>query len=594
MKTAEIRNFSIISHINHGKSTLADRFLELTKTIPLEKMRPQFLDTMDLERERGITIRMQPVRMEYSLNFKPYILNLIDTPGHVDFSYEVSRSLAATEGVVLLVDASQGIQAQTLANLEFAQKQKLVVIPVINKIDLEQADVERSVEELANLLKVDKKEVIKISAKIGTNINQLAEAVIKRIPPPEQKKESFRALIFDSAYDPYKGIIAYVRIVGGEVRTGQKISLFAAKIETEVKELGYFKPEPLPVKALFAGEIGYIATGIKEPDKVRVGDTIMEPGIGLKPLPGYKEPQPMIFASLYPENPDEFDSLKTALLKLKLNDPSFVFELETREALGRGFRCGFLGTLHVEIISERLRREFDLELIISSPSVVYKIIDQRNEEKFIYGANDWPNSLQNATVEEPWAFLEIITPSRYIGRIMEIFKKLRENYIGTKYISLERVILTYEIALSEIIANLYDKLKSASQGYASMNYKILDFRQGDLVKMEVLIAGEKKKAFSKIVPKSRVYQEGKKLVKKIKDNLPPQQFSIAIQAIVGGDIVARETVKPRRKDVIASLYGGDYSRKRKLLEKQKKGKKKLKQKGKVKIPSEVFLSVFKG
>jgi len=590
----EIRNFSIISHINHGKSTLADRFLELTGTVKGNKMRPQFLDMMDLERERGITIRMQPVRMRYNLNLISYILNLIDTPGHVDFSYEVSRSLAAAEGAILLVDASQGIQAQTLANLEMAQKQNLAIIPVVNKIDLDQADVEKSVEELANLLKIDKKEVIRISAKTGTNVRQLLEAVIERIPPPKQEKKPLRALIFDSEYDLYKGVIAYVRIVEGEARSGQKISLFAAKIETEAKELGYFKPKPLPAKTLFAGEIGYIATGIKEPNKVRVGDTIMEAGAGLEPLPGYQEPQPMIFASLYPENPDEFDLLKTALLKLKLNDPSLTFEPETKEALGRGFRCGFLGTLHVEIVSERLRREFNLELIISSPSVVYKIIDQNGGEKFIYGANDWPDLLQNITAEEPWASLEVITPSRYMGRILDIFKDLRGNYIETKYISPERVILIYEMALSEIIANLYDKLKSVSQGYASMNYKILGFRPGDLVKMEILVAGEKERAFSKIVPKSKVYQEGKRLAKKIKENLPSQQFSVAIQAVVGGDIVARETLKARRKDVTASLYGGDYSRKRKLLEKQKKGKKKLKQKGKIRIPSKVFLAVFKG
>jgi GTP-binding protein LepA len=350
----------------------------------------------------------------------------------------------------------------------------------------------------------------------------------------------------------------------------------------------------LPAETLFAGEIGYIATGIKEPNKVRVGDTIMEAGASLEPLPGYQEPQPMIFASLYPENPDEFDLLKTALLKLKLNDPSLTFEPETKEALGRGFRCGFLGTLHVEIVSERLRREFNLELIISSPSVVYKIIGQKGEEKFIYGANDWPDLLQNITAEEPWASLEVITPSRYMGRILDIFKDLRGNYIETKYISPERVILTYEIALSEIIANLYDKLKSASQGYASMSYKVLEFRPGDLVKMEILIAGEKERAFSKIVPKSKVHQEGKRLAKKIKENLPSQQFSVAIQAVVGGNIVARETLKARRKDVVASLYGGDYSRKRKLLEKQKKGKKKLKQKGNIRIPSKVFLAVFKG
>ncbi len=594
----EIRNFVIISHINHGKSTLADRFLELTATISSKRMRPQFLDMMDLERERGITISMQPVRMEFDFSGKKYILNLIDTPGHVDFSYEVSRSLAAVEGAILLVDASQGIQAQTLANLDLAQKQDLVIIPVVNKIDLAQADVERTIKELASLLKIDEKEIIKISAKNGANVRQLLEAVIKKIPPPKKEKKPFRALIFDSEYDSYKGIIAYVRIVGGEVENNQKISLFAAKIEADVKELGYFKPKLFPEKILSSGEIGYIATGIKEPSKVRVGDTIIKlqtkEKVEVFPLPGYKEPKPMIFASLYPENPDDFDLLKTGLSKLKLNDPSLIFEPETREALGRGFRCGFLGTLHVEIVSERLQREFNLNLIISTPSVVYKIINQKGDEKFIYGANDWPNSMQNIVAEEPWVSLEIITPSQYIGRVLDLFKNLRGNYVETKYISPERVILMYEIPLEEIITNLYDKIKSLSQGYGSMGYKVLEFRTGDLVKMEILIAGEKERAFSKIVPKFRAQQEGRKLVKKLKENLPPQQFSVPLQAIVGGDIIARETLKARRKDVTASLYGGDYSRKRKLLEKQKKGKKKLKERGKIRIPPKVFLEVFKG
>ena len=615
----EIKNFVIISHINHGKSTLADRFLELTATVSSKKMRPQFLDMMELERERGITISMQPVRMEFDFSGAKYILNLIDTPGHVDFSYEVSRSLAAVEGAILLVDASQGIQAQTLANLDLAQKQNLVIIPVVNKIDLTQADVEKTVKELSNLLKIDEKEIIKISAKNGTNVRQLLEVVIKKVPSPKKEKEPFRALIFDSAYDSYKGIIAYVRIMGGEVENNQKISFFAAKVEADIKELGYFKPKLFPEKKLSAGEIGYIATGIKEPSKVRVGDTIVKSQVKEKvevfPLPGYKEPEPMIFASLYPENPDDFDLLKTGLSKLKLNDPSLIFELETREALGRGFRCGFLGTLHVEIVSERLHRELNLNLIISTPSVVYKIINpvrnsengkkvqkdnisngvnQKGDEKFVYGANDWPDLMQNVKAEEPWVSLEIITPSQYIGRILDLFKGLRGNYMETKYITPERVILIYEIPLEEIIANLYDKIKSASQGYASMSYKILEFRTGDLVKMEILIAGKKEKAFSKIVPKVKALQEGRKLVKKLKENLPPQQFSIALQAVVGGDIIARETLKARRKDVTSSLYGGDYSRKRKLLEKQKKGKKKLKEKGKIRIPSKVFLEVFKG
>ena len=593
-----IRNFCVLSHIDHGKSTLADRFLELTGTIPKNKMRPQFLDTMDLERERGITIKMQPVRMEWRLpenlkkilHFDFCILNLIDTPGHVDFSYEVSRSLAAVEGVVLLVDASKGIQAQTLANLELAQKQNLVIIPVVNKIDLPQARIKETVQEIVGLLKVNKEDVIKISAKFGTNVEQVLEAIIKRIPAPLKKNinNPFRALIFDSEYDSYKGVIAYIRVIDGEIKRGEQIGLLAAKTEGEAKELGYFKPEFFPQEKLSAGEAGYIATGVKEPDKVRVGDTVVKLKINdIKPLPGYQEPQSVVFASLYPENPDQFDLLKEALKKLKLNDPSLFFEPETKEALGRGFRCGFLGTLHAEIISERLYREFGPNLVISPASVVYKV-----DGKLIYSAVDWPQSY--GLTEELWASLEIITLTRYLGNVLEILKNFQGNYLGTKYIGLEKAILFYEVPLRAIVANLYDKIKSVSQGYASMSYKILGFRKGDLVKMEILVAGEKKEALSKIVLRTQVFYQGKKLVEKLKEVLPSQQFSIALQAVVGGKIVARETIRARRKDVTGYLYGGDYTRKRKLLEKQKKGKKILKVKGKVIIPSRAYLEIFRG
>jgi len=591
----DIRNFSIISHIDHGKSTLADRFLELTGTISSKKMRPQFLDMMDLERERGITIKMQPVRMEFEFLGSKYILNLVDTPGHVDFSYEVSRSLAAVEGAILLVDATKGIQAQTLANLELARKQKLVIIPVVNKIDLPHADIEKTSEELANLLKINENEIIKISAKCGTNIQQVFEAVIKNIPVPEKDnfQKPFRALIFDSRYDPYKGIIAYVRVIDGEIEKNKKIKLLAAKASADAKEVGYFIPELSSQNKLSAGEIGYIATGIKEPGRVRVGDTIIKAETEVGPLSGYEEPKPMVFASLYPENPDDFDLLKEALSKLKLSDPSLIFEPEIKEALGRGFGCGFLGTLHTEIVSERLLREFNLNLIISTPSVVYKVIDAKNKEKFIYSAADWPDASRIEKSEEPWVSLEVITPVKYIGKVLEILKNLRGNYIETKYLGAERAILVYEVPLMEILVNLYDKIKSVSQGYASMNYKVLDFRAADLVKMEVLIAGEKKEAFSKIVPKEKAFQEGKKIVKKLKETLPHQQFSVALQAIIGGKIIARETIKARRKDVTAPLYGGDITRKRKLLEKQKKGKKKLKETGRVRIPPDVFLKIFR-
>ncbi len=594
-----IRNFSIISHVNHGKSTLADRFLELTGTVSSKKMRPQFLDAMDLEQERGITIKLQPVRLEFEFADCKYILNLIDTPGHVDFSYEVSRSLAAVEGAILLVDASKGIQAQTLANLDLARQQNLIIIPVVNKIDLSQAKIDETVEEIAELLKINRDEVLKISAKFGTNVNQVLEAVIKNIPSPEKEnlQKPFRALIFDSKYDPFKGVIAYVRVVNGEIETGEKIKLFATKAKGEIKELGYFKPEFYPQNKLSAGEIGYIATGIKEPGKIRVGDTIINQKPEKaedRPLPGYKEVKSMVFASLYPENPDDFDLLKDSLSKLKLNDPSLVFEPETKESLGRGFRCGFLGTLHTEIVSERLQREFGLDLVISTPSVVFKITDQKNREKFIYSAGDWPGALEIKKIEEPWVSLETITPTKYMGKILEVLENLRGHYIKTKYFGAERTILIYEVPLREIITNLYDKIKSVTQGYASMNYKILGFRPGDLVKMEILIAGRKEKAFSKIVPQERGYQEGKFLIRKLKETLPAQQFSVALQAAVNEKIIARETIKARRKDVTAPLYGGDYSRKRKLLEIQKKGKKELKAIGKVRITPKVFLEVFRG
>lgn len=607
----KIRNFCVLSHVDHGKSTLADRFLELTGTVSSEKMRPQFLDKMDLEREKGITIKLKPVRMEFEpkdfeirswkleIPGSKYILNLVDTPGHVDFSYEVSRSLAAVEGAILLVDAAKGIQAQTLANLDLAKKQNLVIIPVVNKIDLPQADIEKTTEELANLLKIDKSGILKISGKYGTNVDGVLEKIIKNIPSPKSEniQKPLRALIFDSEYDSYKGVIAFVRVVDGEIKTGARIKLLVAKTKTQAKEVGFFKPEFSPQEKISSGEIGYIATGIKEPGLVRVGDTIAsddDGGENILPLPGYQEVKPMVFASLYPENPDDFEMLKDAFSKLKLNDPSLVFEQETKEALGRGFRCGFLGTLHAEIVSERLRREFGLNLVISTPSVVYKIIDQKEKEFFIYSASDWPDQSQIKKTEEPWTRLEIISPVEYIGNVSEIIKNLRANYIETKYFSSDRAILVYELPLSEIITNLYEKIKGVSKGYASMNYNIFGYRQGNLVKMEILIAGIKEEAFSKIVPEERAFQEGKSLVKKLKEVLPTQQFSVALQAIVGGKIIARETIKSRRKDVTGYLYGGDYTRKRKLLEKQKKGKKELKEKGRVRVPPKAFLEIFRG
>jgi len=602
MSQEHIRNFCIIAHIDHGKSTLADRLLEATKTIATNKITAQFLDSMELEKEKGITIKLKPVRMNYILNSKSYILNLVDTPGHVDFAYEVSRSLAAVEGAVLLVDATQGIQAQTLANIDLAKKQNLVIIPVINKIDSPAAKIEESIDELANILGVSKEEVLKVSAKNGTNVAELLEKIIEKVPSPEVRnplaeQKPFRALIFDSTYDAFKGVLAFVRVMEGSIKDREKIELMAARDRTEIKELGYLQPGIAPQKEILTGEIGYIATGIKEPGKVRVGDTIVK----LDPLregtilalAGYGEPNPMVFASFYPENPDDFDQLKVALSKLKLQDPALVYEAEMKEALGRGFRCGFLGTLHVEIISERLEREFGLGLVISTPSVIYKITNKRGQEMTIYSASDWPDPSGIESMQEPWVLLEIIAPASYLGKLMDVLKDVRGNYLETNYLSAERAVITFEAPLRAIVANLYDKIKSISQGYASLNYKVLGYRPAVLVKMEIWIAGRPEEAFSRVVEEGEAYEQGKKLVEKLKEALPPQQFSVALQAVIGGKIIARETISARRKDVTGYLYGGDKSRKKKLLEKQKKGKKLLKERGRVNVPSKTFLEIFR-
>jgi len=617
MSQENIRNFSIIAHIDHGKSTLADRLLEMTGTIDPKKMMPQFLDSMDLEREKGITIKLKAIRMELdelkikNLKLKipdsRYILNLVDTPGHVDFSYEVSRSLEAVEGTVLLVDATQGIQAQTLANLELAKQQNLKIIPVVNKIDSPIAKVEESAEELANLLDILPDEIIKISAKDGTNVEQVLEAIIKQIPPPSSgvrpvSDSVFRALIFDSEFDSFKGVIAFVRVIDGEISNGEKIKLMATDTEAEVKELGYLNPGFSPKDKIKAGDIGYIATGVKEPGKVHAGDTIIKlqdaKNNRVEPLPGYQEPKPMVFASLYPENPDDFNNLKVALSKLKLQDPALVFEQEMKEALGRGFNCGFLGTLHIEIISERLEREFGLALVISTPSVIYKIHDQTrpkgSPEILIHSASDWPeNPSTIKSTEEPWVSLEVISPVSYMGKLMEILKGLRGNYITTNYLSRDRAIIVFETPLRGIIANLYDKIKTASQGYASMSYNLIGYRPGKLVKMEIWIAGKKEEAFSRIVAEDEAYSEGKKMVEKLKEVLPPEQFSVALQAVIGGKVIARETIRAYMKDVAGYLYGGDITRKNKLREKQKKGKKLMKSKGSVNVPTKAFLEVFR-
>jgi len=586
-----IRNFVIISHVDHGKSTLADRLLELTSTIDKRKMRSQYLDMMDLEREKGITIKMQPVRMK----FQDYILNLIDTPGHVDFNYEVSRSLAAVEGAVLLVDATKGIQAQTIGNLELAQKQKLVIIPVINKIDSSQARIENARKEMMELLGVAAENIIEISAKNGTNVEQVLTAVIQKIPPPKTiEVNPLRALIFDSKYDPYKGVIAFVRVFDGQIKKGEKISLLQSQAQGEIKEVGIFKPEPSGIEKLSAGEIGYLATGVKTPDKVRVGDTIAVLNSQVTPLPGYQEPKPMVFLSIYPADPNDFELLKDSLERLRLNDAALTFKPELKEVLGRGFQSGFLGLLHAEIVTERLKREFGLNLVLSSPSVIYKVIRQNNKEMFIYTSADWPEAGQTGEAQELWTKLQVLTPINYLGKVLELLKSIESHHLKTEYLGQEKAELVYEVPLREIITkNLYDKLKSVSQGFSSMNYEILDWRGISLVKLDILILGRKEEALSRIVPEKEAEREGRRIVKTLKEKLPSQLFSLPLQAAIGGKVIARETLRAKRKDVLAPLYGGDYTRKRKLLEKQKKGKKELKEKGRVKIPSQVFLEIFK-
>jgi len=603
MSQQNTRNFCIIAHIDHGKSTLADRLLELTHTVEQRKMKDQLLDQMDLERERGITIKLQPAKMEYELDGHKYTLNLIDTPGHVDFTYEVSRSLAAVEGAILLVDATQGIQAQTLANLYLALEQNLVIIPAVNKIDMPNAKVEEVAREISDLVGTPIDKILRISAKTGENVPKVLEEVIKSVPPPKGAKEKApRALIFDSYFDSYKGVIAEVRIVDGSIKYGEKIYFMGSKTKSEVLEIGIMKPNLLKTDHLEAGDIGYIATGLKEVSRCRVGDTITkfesemeEEGYvsKIKQLPGYKEVKPTVFASIYPVDGEQYPELRDALDKLKLNDASLSYEPETSSALGRGFRCGFLGMLHLEIVSERLYREYDMNLVITTPSVSYKIIKKTGENFIIYSPADMPDPGVIDEIQEPWAKLEIILPKEKIGPVMKLAENSRALYKSTNYLSADRVILEYEVPLINIIVDFYDNLKSASSGFASMNYESIGFRAGDLVKLDIIIAEDRVEAFSRIVPRDESFNEGKRIVAKLKEVVPRQSFAVALQAAISGKIIARETIKPFRKDVIAKLYGGDVTRKRKLLEKQKKGKKRMKTFGKVEIPQEAFLSVLK-
>jgi GTP-binding protein LepA len=602
MHQSNIRNFCIIAHIDHGKSTLADRFLELTKTIEKRKMREQFLDQMELERERGITIKMQPVKMIY----KNYQLNLIDTPGHIDFSYEVSRSLAAVEGAILLVDAAKGVQAQTLANCYLAREHNIEIIPVINKIDLATAKIKETEEEIKKILGIDgnnDSEILKISAKDGTNVDKVLEAIIKKVPPPSGDSDKpVAALVFDSIYDSYKGVLAYARIFDGRIKAGDKAVLMGSGKQAEVLEVGIFKPELTPADSLRAGEIGYLATGLKDVNLCRVGDTITGAGRRIKnPLAGYKEPEPMVFAAFYPSADADFNRLRDALNKLKLNDASLFFEPESSGTLGRGFKCGFLGMLHLEIVSERIKREYGLEVAVTTPSVAYQVIEKQSsppvgeagKKKMIYSPEELPEKSELETIEEPWIKLEIICPNSYLGAVMKLLERAGGIYKTTRYLGFQRIILEYEVPLREIIVDFYDKLKSATSGYASMSYEFFAWRPADLVKMDILVAGEKVAALSRIVPREKAAGEGRILTKKLKEILPRQLFSVAIQASVEGKIISRETISALKKDVTGYLYGGDRTRKMKLWKKQKAGKKRLKERGRVYIPHEVFLEILK-
>jgi GTP-binding protein LepA len=594
----KIRNFCIIAHIDHGKSTMADRMLEITHTIEKRKMKDQVLDRMDLERERGITIKLQPVRMEY----QSYSLNLIDTPGHVDFTYEVSRSLAAVEGAVLLVDASQGIQAQTLANLYLALEQNLTIIPVINKIDLPAANIEKTKKEIIQLLGCKAEEIILASGKTGQGVDEVLKAVIEKVPAPKKLEQSqtepmLRALIFDSTYDEYRGVVAYVRVFDGSVKKGDKIILMATKVKSEALDVGIFKPEYKSTGELKTGEIGYIVTGYRDVSECRVGDTVTwyRADNQAKPLKGYNEVKPMVFAGVFPREGNEFDELREAISKLKLNDAALIYEPEHSEALGFGFRCGFLGLLHLEIFQERLSREYNLNLTVTIPSVAYKVFKKNGEDSIIRSPQKLPDPSEIDKIEEPWVSLDIIAPKEYIGAILNLVQEKRGVYKNTEYIDESRVILHYDIPMAAILTDFYDKIKSASSGYASINYEFSGYKTADVVKMDILVAEDAVEALAMIVYRDEAFKRGKEVVSTLKDTLPKQMFVIKLQAAVGGKIIAAERISAMRKDVTAKLYGGDVSRKRKLLEKQKKGKKKMEAhgKGRVEIPSDAFVKLLK-
>jgi GTP-binding protein LepA len=594
---ARLRNFSIIAHIDHGKSTLADRLLELTHTIDARQMTSQVLDSMDLEREKGITIKARAVRLEYEANDGlVYGLNLIDTPGHVDFSYEVSRSLQACEGAILVVDATQGIEAQTLANVHLALKQNLTIIPVINKIDLPSAQIDVVIEELENVLAMPREEVLLASAKDGTGVLEILEAIVARVPPPKGDPEApVEGLIFDSHYDAYKGVVVYVRLAQGTLRQRDLIRLMGSGAEAELLELGFFRPQLVPVSELRAGDVGYVATGLKSVRDAQVGDTLTTVAHPAPhPLPGYQPAKSLVFAGIYPVAGVDYPALREAMEKLHLNDASFSFEPESSVALGFGFRCGFLGLLHMEIVQERLEREFGQELIASAPSVEYRVVLLNNGGSVaVDNPSKMPNAGEIEEIQEPWVKLSVVAPSNFIGALMELATNRRGTFLGMEYLDPQRVLLTFELPLGEVIVDFYDQLKSRTQGYASMDYEESGYRAANLVKVDVLVAGEPVDALSVIVHRDRAQAIGRELVHRLRGLIPRQMFEIAIQAAIGSNVIARETVAAMRKNVLAKCYGGDISRKRKLLDKQKEGKQRMKRVGSVEIPQEAFLAVLR-
>ncbi|AKV67886.1 MULTISPECIES: translation elongation factor 4 [Microcystis] len=593
---SRIRNFSIIAHIDHGKSTLADRLLQITGTVAQREMKEQFLDNMDLERERGITIKLQAARMDYTAkDGQKYVLNLIDTPGHVDFSYEVSRSLAACEGALLVVDASQGVEAQTLANVYLALENNLEIIPVLNKIDLPSAEPERVAAEIEEVVGLDCSEAIRASAKAGIGINDILESIVQLVPPPQDTlAEPFRALIFDSYYDAYRGVIVYFRVMDGRVKKGDKIRFMASGKEFVIDELGILSPQQVQVNELHAGEVGYLAAAIKTVADARVGDTItLTTKPAKEPLPGYTEAKPMVFCGLFPTDADQYADLKDALEKLKLNDAALSYEPETSSAMGFGFRCGFLGLLHMEIVQERLEREYNLDLITTAPSVVYRVTTTDGEIVEVDNPSLLPSPQKREKIEEPYIQVEMITPETYVGALMELCQSRRGVFKDMRYFTKTRTALIYELPLAEVVTDFFDQLKSRSRGYASMEYQLIGYRENELVKLDIMVNGDPVDALAMIVHRDKAYYVGRALTEKLKELIPRHQFKVPIQAAIGSKIIASEHIPALRKDVLAKCYGGDISRKKKLLDKQAKGKKRMKAIGTVDVPQEAFMAVLK-